>query len=154
MAENNEVPLQLLMLFLSPPPLFLFDRFLHASIRNPEDQAATQTAAEYKQSLIFRAFVFFNLNSARCPLLQMFCQATFEKMGGDSKGVAKKKDAIEYYNQVIVEGGLEEVAMMIDELGGDTITFEQFCGLFTKWTIADDDMEKLLAKVKYVAKQK
>mmetsp|Transcript_33639 Transcript_33639/g.54606 ORF Transcript_33639/g.54606 Transcript_33639/m.54606 type:complete len:109 (+) Transcript_33639:170-496(+) len=81
-------------------------------------------------------------------------EATFEKMGGDSKGVAKKKDAIEYYNQVIVEGGLEEVAMMIDELGGDTITFEQFCGLFTKWTIADDDMEKLLAKVKYVAKQK
>mmetsp|Transcript_16838 Transcript_16838/g.23577 ORF Transcript_16838/g.23577 Transcript_16838/m.23577 type:complete len:112 (-) Transcript_16838:353-688(-) len=81
-------------------------------------------------------------------------QATFEKMGGDSKGVAKKSDALDYYNKVRVEGGLEEVAMMIDEISGDTITFDQFCTLFRKWTLPDEDMEVLLAKVKYVAKQK
>jgi len=43
--------------------------------------------------------------------------------------------------------------MMIDEISGETITFEQFCNLFTKWSIQDDDMEKLLAKVKFVAKK-
>ncbi len=77
----------------------------------------------------------------------------FEKMGGDKKGVAPKKTAVGYYCKVAVEGGLEEMAMIIDEIEGDTITFKQFIGLFTAWSLPDEQMEGLLAKVKFVAKE-